>query len=664
MEAETTTRVDDAPVSASRDDDETTTKTTTTTTTIRAIHEDAGDAARASKDETTVCVTTLARTIERARASVKPSLPVVVHDVSYEVRDRSRGEARVTLLREVSAAFPPGRVSALMGPSGAGKTTLLDVLSGRKTQGFLTGRVVIGSEPASKEALKTCAAYVEQFDCLLPSLTVRETLAYQADLKRDRDDARGTTERDVIVARLIEDLRLEKCADVVVGSALSRGISGGQAKRVNIGISLVTRPRVLFLDEPTSGLGSKTSFDLMRVIRKFSDTDGVTVIATIHSPSSEAFRQFDRLVMLKAGRVTYAGPLFGEEGAESYFYSLGHICDPNENFADFLIATVADDAVDFASEFRASFHHKRNRDEVRKYVKEVMRRQSIGDVRSELLADAPRPQTFWRAVCTLLRYRTTRNYRDAQFVGARCAGQLIFAAVMATMYYDQGKSMTLDAQITVSNMLFMNNVLPAFAAGAYLPSILMERPLLYRELDDGCYPLAAYVAYKVIEEATAAFFVSLFATAIVYNAVKLQGNFFVDWFAYFGVQQCGAAVAYVCAAVARDVDAANAILPVYNVLQILFAGLLLHADQVPRAWSWWPPTLFVRYGWRAQVLNHFRRREPDVFLADDGVTFIGVTSYYDVRGSVVGNLVFVYILWIVWLTLASITVASVRHQKR
>ena len=193
-------------------------------------------------------------------------------------------------------------------------------------------------------------------------------------MKRNRDDPRSAAERDCIVERLIEDLRLQKCADVVVGNALSRGISGGQAKRVNIGISLVTRPRVLFLDEPTSGLDSKTSFDLMRVIRKFSDTDGVTVIATIHSPSSEAFRQFDRLVMLKAGRVTYAGPLFGEEGAEAYFYSLGHHCDPSENFADFLIATVADDAVDFANEFRASFHHKRNRDEVRKYVKEVVRR--------------------------------------------------------------------------------------------------------------------------------------------------------------------------------------------------------------------------------------------------------------------------------------------------
>ena len=184
-------------------------------------HQHQSDHQPTTSASTTVCVTTLERAMARRRTSVKPSLPVVVQDVSYEVRDRSRKDARATLLREVSAAFPPGRVSALMGPSGAGKTTLLDVVSGRKTQGSLTGRVVVGTEPASKEALKTCAAYVEQFDCLLASLTVRETLAYQADLKRNRDDPRSAAERDCIVERLIEDLRLQKCADVVVGNALS-----------------------------------------------------------------------------------------------------------------------------------------------------------------------------------------------------------------------------------------------------------------------------------------------------------------------------------------------------------------------------------------------------------------------------------------------------------
>ena len=589
-------------------------------------------------------------------------LAVALHEVRYEVRHRSDARKKLTLLNDVSCAFPPGSVSALMGPSGAGKTTLLDVISGRKTQGELTGRIVVGKEPASKGALKSCAAYVEQFDCLLPSLTVRETLMYQSELQKKEGETLDALEKRV--ERLIEDLMLESCKDTIVGNSLSRGVSGGQAKRVNIGISLVTRPRILFLDEPTSGLDSKTSYDLMSVVRKFADDDGVTVIATIHSPSSEAFRQFDRLLMLKNGSVTYAGALFGEEGAESYFYSLGYYFDPSDNFADFLIGAAAENAVDFAREFKSSFHHKRNRDEVRKYVREVVDRRRAGDVVSHLMMDEQPRWQILSSVYTLLKYRTWRNYRDVQFVGARSAGHLIFATVMATMYYAQGKNLDLDSQINVSNMLFMNNVLPAFAAGAYLPSILMERPLLYRELDDGCYPLPAYIAYKVIEEALIALFVSLFATLIVHYSVMLDGSFLIDWFTYFGIQQCGVAVAYVCAAVARDVDAANAILPVYNVLQILFAGLLLHSEDVPTGWAWWPPTLFVRYGWQAQVLNHFKRAEPPVFLADDGVSLEGITAYYDIKGTVNGNLTLLYLLWIAWLAIAATVTAKVRHQIR
>ena len=213
----------------------------------------------------------------------------------------------------MSAVFEPGEVSALMGPSGAGKTTLLDVVSGRKTAGVVSGSVFFGASEASKPLLESVAAYVEQFDALLGVLTVKETLRYQAELKADpREDP---AKRSAYVDRLIELLKLRSCEDVVVGDALRRKISGGQAKRCNIGVALVTRPRVLFLDEPTSGLDSRTSCDVVDVMRALAQS-GVTVLATIHSPSSEAFAQFDAVLMLKRGRVAFAGPL---ENAVEWF---------------------------------------------------------------------------------------------------------------------------------------------------------------------------------------------------------------------------------------------------------------------------------------------------------------------------------------------------------
>ena len=107
-------------------------------------------------------------------------LPVVVQNVSYKVKHRTKKNEMIKLLNEVSVVFQPCRVTALMGPSGAGKTTLLDVIAGRKTQGTLEGKIFVGEKKSSSKVLKSCAAYVEQFDNLLPCLL------YTSPSPRDR----------------------------------------------------------------------------------------------------------------------------------------------------------------------------------------------------------------------------------------------------------------------------------------------------------------------------------------------------------------------------------------------------------------------------------------------------------------------------------------------
>jgi ATP-binding cassette subfamily G (WHITE) protein 2 len=256
-------------------------------------------------------------------------------------------------------------------------------MSGRKSAGDVTGRVFIGQIPVTKELLKSFAAYVEQYDTLLGTLTVRETLLYHAELKGDPDEP--ADERVDYVDSLIKDLKLASCKDVIVEDLLNRCISGGQAKRTNIGISLVTRPRILFLDEPTSGLDSQTSLDVMMVMRGLAN-GGVNVVATVHSPTSEAFRNFDHLLMLRAGRVTYCGPLFGHLGAAQYFENLGLVkYDPQENLADYLISTVAiqSEDMDFAEAFAESEHAKANSHAVGAALQDILMKRY--EVESEQL---------------------------------------------------------------------------------------------------------------------------------------------------------------------------------------------------------------------------------------------------------------------------------------
>eukprot|EP00878_Enallax_costatus_P031984 GHUV01035066.1.p1 GENE.GHUV01035066.1~~GHUV01035066.1.p1 ORF type:complete len:213 (+),score=44.45 GHUV01035066.1:731-1369(+) len=131
-------------------------------------------------------------------------------------------------------------------------------------------------------------------------------LLYTAELKRPLSEP--LEQKKAEVQELLEKLALTDCRHVKIGNPqLAKGISGGQAKRTNIGIALITNPRVLFLDEPTSGLDSFTSNEVMTVVKGLV-SDGVTIVATIHSPTAYAFSLFDSLMLLIRGRVVYFGP--------------------------------------------------------------------------------------------------------------------------------------------------------------------------------------------------------------------------------------------------------------------------------------------------------------------------------------------------------------------
>merc|ERR1712232_1180402 len=120
---------------------------------------------------------------------------------------------------------------------------------------------------------------------------------------------------------IISLLQLDKCRKTIIGNVLKRGISGGQAKRVNIALALITRPRVIFLDEPTSGLDSRMANEVCVLLAQLAK-EGCTVVATIHAPTSFAFSLFHDLLMLQSGgRIIYNGQV---SGVRAYFEGQGH----------------------------------------------------------------------------------------------------------------------------------------------------------------------------------------------------------------------------------------------------------------------------------------------------------------------------------------------------
>lgn len=210
-------------------------------------------------------------------------------------------------LQKVSIAEESGNLIALMGASGAGKSTLLHVLNG--TEKPSAGQVLINGIDIHKEPqrIEGVIGFVPQDDLLIEDLTVYQNLYYAAKLCfSDKTEQ----EIDSLVLRVLEDLGLSETKDLKVGSPLRKTISGGQRKRLNIGLELLREPSVLFCDEPTSGLSSRDSENIIDLLKELS-LKGKLVFAVIHQPSSDIFKKFDKLVILDFGghQIYYGNPV-------------------------------------------------------------------------------------------------------------------------------------------------------------------------------------------------------------------------------------------------------------------------------------------------------------------------------------------------------------------
>uniref|UniRef100_A0A9I9DQ34 ABC transporter domain-containing protein n=1 Tax=Cucumis melo TaxID=3656 RepID=A0A9I9DQ34_CUCME len=221
-------------------------------------------------------------------------------DMPAEMKSQGVDERRLQLLRDVSGAFRPGVLTALVGVSGAGKTTLMDVLAGRKTGGYIEGSIKISGYPKNQSTFTRVSGYCEQNDIHSPYVTVYESLLYSAWLR---------LASDMFVEEVMQLVELNPLRNAIVGLPGVNGLSTEQRKRLTIAVELVANPSIIFMDEPTSGLDARAAAIVMRTVRNTVDT-GRTVVCTIHQPSIDIFEAFDELLLMKrGGQVIYAGPL-------------------------------------------------------------------------------------------------------------------------------------------------------------------------------------------------------------------------------------------------------------------------------------------------------------------------------------------------------------------
>jgi len=251
------------------------------------------------------------------------------------------GSEQRPILDEITGTFEAYHLSAIMGPSGCGKSTLLDVLTGKKktdSKWTVKGDILINSQKIDIETIKPIIGFVPQDDVVHEGLTVRENIFFSA-AKRMPPHTSGSR-LQAITNDVLQVLQLEPKQNLLVGNRTrtGEGLSGGQKKRVNVGIELAACPTILFLDEPTSGLDATASLLLVQQLKRMARL-GVTIAMVIHQPRYDLFTLLDDVLLLgtlekMGGRLAYMGPTVQ---AKEHFQALGLDMPANWNPADWMM---------------------------------------------------------------------------------------------------------------------------------------------------------------------------------------------------------------------------------------------------------------------------------------------------------------------------------------
>lgn len=272
-------------------------------------------------------------------------------------------------------------------------------------------------------------------------------------------------------------------------------------------------------------------------------------------------------------------------------------------------------------------------------------------------------------MCTLLKYRTWANLRDVKWVSARC-GALVFGVIVASLYANSGSRLDPKSLMDTTTLLFMLAVLPGYAASGFMPSLIEERPLFYREQNDGAYDVVAYLLYKFIEEMIIAVPVSLSFSAMVFYAVGLPGSSLYVIIVMLTTMMVGVQLAYLVAAIAPSMNAANTILPLLVTTMLFFTGLLRTISEMPSYWRWFADAAFVRYTWNGLMLNSYGPggtdpENPPFIPSKNGV---GTLDFFELSPSSTPNkwmqLLFLSTFFFGYLILTWLAMKYVRFSKR
>ncbi|CAL9078900.1 unnamed protein product [Musa textilis] len=524
-------------------------------------------------------------------------------DMPAEMKSQGFEEDRLQLLTDISGAFRPGVLTALVGVSGAGKTTLMDVLAGRKTGGYIEGSISISGYPQKQETFARISGYCEQNDIHSPHMTVYESLIYSAWLRLAPEIDKQT--RQMFVEEIMELVELEILKNALVGLPGVDGLSTEQRKRLTIAVELVANPSIIFMDEPTSGLDARAAAIVMRTVRNTVDT-GRTVVCTIHQPSIDIFEAFDELLLMKReGQVIYAGSL-GRHSHKliDYFEAIPGVPKIIEGYnpATWMLEISSPSVetsmnLDFAEVYARSPLYQKNQ--------QLIRELSIPAVDSKDLSFPTKYTQSFSTQCKACFWKQYWSYwRNPQYNATRLFMTIVIGLIFGTMFWQKGGEISKQQDIfdilgAIYAAIFF---LGASNAIAVQPVVGIERTVFYRERAAGMYSALAYALAQVSIEMVYILVQGLLYSLLLFSMIGFSwqaATFF--WFFFFVFMSFAYFVLHgmMIVALTPDHQVASILSSFFYTFWNLFSGFLIPRPSIPVWWRWYywgDPVAWTIYG--------------------------------------------------------------------
>ncbi|XP_016460849.1 ABC transporter G family member 8-like [Nicotiana tabacum] len=543
----------------------------------------------------------------------------------------------INILKDISFTAYPSQILAIVGPSGAGKSTLLDILAAGTSP--TSGTLLLNSVPLHNlSSFRKLSAYVPQHDSCLPQLTVSETFAFSARLLNPK-----LTDVSCIVDSLLAELRLTH----LTHTRLAHGLSGGERRRVSIGLSLLHDPAILLLDEPTSGLDSNSALNVMQTLRSITDSRQRTVILSIHQPSFKILATIDKILLLSKGTVVHYGNL---SSLETFLLENDFTVPPQLN------------SLEFAMEMLNQLNQKKHFTPISlppsspKNSTTTVSETKTGKVRyrsSRIHEIAVLYSRFWKII-----------YRTKQLLLTNTLQALGVGIVLGTIYVNIGfgkEGIAKRFGLFAFTLTFLLS-----STTETLPIFIHERPILLRETSSGVYRLSSYLlantlvflpyllVIAILYSVSLYFLVGLCATwqAITYFVltiwvILLMANSFVLFLS----------------SVAPNYITGTSLVTLFLAGSFLFSGYFISKETMPKFWTMLHYLSMYKYGLDALLINEYSCLVSKCFVWYDEKSKVCMVSGRDVleqRGLherqrwtniyiLIGFFVFYRLLWLMVL---------------